>query len=106
MISSLNQTHMSGDKGDCCLHSFMLLADFVSAALSRKGVLVQLTERLPDVLLALWCGTNIYGHMLQIFNAAQQHVITSYLDAVWQNCKQQQQQQDKFCRSQHTELRQ
>jgi hypothetical protein len=39
------------------------------------------TERLPDVLLALWCGTNIYGHMLQIFNAAQQHVITTYLDA-------------------------
>ncbi len=80
MISELNLTRMSGES-----HAFMSLADFVSVASSRKGVLMQLVERLPDVLWALWRGTNIYQHALQMFDVAQQHVITSYLDAVWQN---------------------
>ena len=46
---------------------------------------MQLVERLPDVLSALWRGTDIYQHALRMFDVAQQHVITLYLDAVWQN---------------------
>jgi hypothetical protein len=46
---------------------------------------MQLAERLPDVLGALWRATDIYQHAMHIVDAAQQHVIVAYLDTVWQN---------------------
>ena len=53
MISELNLTRMSvGDSS----HAFMSLADFVSVASSRKGVLQQLVERLPDVFIGAVAG--------------------------------------------------
>jgi hypothetical protein len=79
MIADLNLTRFDERTN----HAFMSLEDFVSVISSHKGVFFQLLERFPDVVYAIWRGTDIYQHVLRLWDAAQQHVVVSYLDSVW-----------------------
>jgi hypothetical protein len=87
MILNLNLTRMASTQADkdCCSHAFMSVQDFLSVASAHKGVLIQLLERFPDVIHALWKGSDLYQHVMQLFDAVQQHSITLYLDSVWRS---------------------
>lgn len=85
MIAELNLTRLqAAEGGDCCSHAFMSLQDLAGVAAARKGVVLQLAERFPEVVLALWRGSDVYQHASRLVDAAQQHVVTAYLDAVFQ----------------------
>ena len=87
LIADLNLTRMAPtqSEGDCCSHAFMSLRDFASVASARKGVLLQLLERFPDVVWGLWQGSDLYQHAVRLMDAAHQHAIIAYLDSVWRN---------------------
>ena len=73
MIADLNLTRFDERTN----HAFMSLEDLVSVISSHKGVFFQLLERFPDVVYAIWRGTDIYQHVLRLWDAAQQHVVVS-----------------------------